>query len=131
MRLSIMAVAAGLALAGCGNSPPPPTEPGPVTDEDIAAVNRAVGDAPAPASEPEVTNSVSSTGMPTMTKRMSFAECLQTIRGMATDLGVAPTNIVETSELRIVRFNTSDGSVLVTCSAADGKLVAVQSPHQG
>lgn len=24
-----------------------------------------------------------------------------------------------------------DGSVLVTCSAADGKIVAVQRPHQG
>lgn len=126
MRLSIMAVAAGLALAGCGNSNDEARYA-----EDVAAVNRAVWDAPPAPSEPEVTNSVSSNGMPTMTKRMSFQECLQTIRGMATDLGVAPTNIVETSELRIVRFNTSDGSVLVTCSAADGKLVAVQSPHQG
>lgn len=124
MRVLILMAAA--ALAGCGDGGDTSAHFSPAGD--IRVIEPA---APAASAEPEVTHSVSSTGMPTMTKRMSFQECLQTVRSMATDLGVAPTNIVETSELRIVRFNTTDGSVLVTCSAADGKLVAVQSPHRG
>ncbi|QDH72613.1 hypothetical protein [Brevundimonas sp. M20] len=84
-----------------------------------------------PTMEPEVTTGISSDGLPTMTRSMDFQTCLRTIQEMATDFGVPPTNIVETTGTRIVRFNTADGSVLVTCSAADRKLVAVQSPHRG
>jgi hypothetical protein len=62
---------------------------------------------------------------------MSFETCLATISSVATELGVAPTNIVETSIMRIVRFNTVDGSVLVTCSAPDHKMVLTRSPHHG
>jgi len=61
-------------------------------------------------------------------KSMSFEDCLKVIRNTATDLGVAPINIVETSEARIVRFPTSDGSVLVTCSKPDRKMVMTISP---
>ena len=52
----------------------------------------------------------------TQTRTMSFEACLETIRKVASDLGVAPINIVETDIARIVRFPTSDGSVVVTCS---------------
>lgn len=115
MRNSIMilATSAALCLAGCGD--------GGGSSSTIA---------PAPATG-EAVSSVSSDGLPTMTKSMDFQSCLRTIQSMASEFGVAPTNIVETTEVRIVRFNTSDGSVLVTCSAADRKMVAVQSPHQG
>lgn len=108
----VLAVAAALCLTGCGDGGGSPT----TTTE--VEVNDTV-------------HSVSSTGMPTVTKTMDFQVCLQTIQTMATDLAVAPINIVETTALRIVRFNTSDGSVLVTCSRDDNKLVMVQSPHQG
>ena len=57
------------------------------------------------------------------TKTMSFENCLQVIRSTAVDLGVAPINIVETNDLRMVRFPTADGSVLVTCSRPDRKMV--------
>ncbi len=57
------------------------------------------------------------------TKTMSFENCLQVIRSTAADLGVAPINIVETNDLRMVRFPTVDGSVLVTCSRPDRKMV--------
>lgn len=60
-------------------------------------------------------------------KSMSFEQCLQVIRQTATELGVAPINIAETSDLRMVRFNTRDGSVLVTCSRPDQKLVMTVS----
>lgn len=69
--------------------------------------------------------------MPTATKTIDFEQCLASIRTIANDLAVAPVNIVETNDVRIVRFNTSDGSVLVTCSRPDRKMVVVQSPHQG
>jgi hypothetical protein len=57
------------------------------------------------------------------TKTMSFEACLEAIRSVASDLGVAPINIVETNDLRMVRFPTADGSVLVTCSRPDRKMV--------
>lgn len=75
--------------------------------------------------------STSSTGMPTATRTMQFEPCLTAIRSMADDLAIAPVNVVETNDVRIVRFNTSDGSVLVTCSRPDQKMFVVQSPHQG
>jgi hypothetical protein len=64
----------------------------------------------------------------TTTKVMSFEACLATIQYMATKLG-APTNIVETSILRIVRFPATDGSVLMTCSAPDQKMVLTQTDN--
>lgn len=56
-------------------------------------------------------------------KSMSFEECLQVIQRTATQLGVAPINIDETTDVRMVRFPTGDGSVLVTCSRPDRKMV--------
>jgi len=41
--------------------------------------------------------------------------------------GVAPINVVETSDVRIVRFLTSDGSVLISCSRPDRKMVVTIS----
>lgn len=61
---------------------------------------------------------------------MSFEACIATIQHVATQLGTAPINIVETNILRMVRFKTNDGSgksVLVTCSAPDRKMVINES----
>jgi hypothetical protein len=57
------------------------------------------------------------------TRNMSFAECLATIRNVSAQLGVAPIIIVDTSILRMVRFPTITGSVLVTCSRPDRTMV--------
>ncbi len=57
-----------------------------------------------------------------VTVAMSFEKCISRIQGVATDLGVAPINIVETNIIRIVHFPTNDGSrqsMLVTCSRPD------------
>lgn len=56
-------------------------------------------------------------------KSMTFEDCLKVIRSTAAELAVAPINIVETNEMRMVRFPTRDGSVLVTCSRPDRKMV--------
>jgi hypothetical protein len=61
---------------------------------------------------------------------VSFDGCLRIIREKASQFATAPVNIVETNALRMVRFCTSDGSVLVTCSAPDGKMVVPKSPHR-
>ena len=56
-------------------------------------------------------------------KSMSFEDCLRVIQNTATQLGVAPINIVETKDMRMVRFLSDDGSVLVTCSRPDRKII--------
>jgi hypothetical protein len=60
---------------------------------------------------------------------MSFEACLASIRSVATELRSAPINVVETTDLRIVRFMTSDGSVLVTCSRPDGAMLIQHRPR--
>lgn len=60
----------------------------------------------------------------------SFDKCLATIRKTSSDLGIAPINIVETNIMRMVRFPTSDGSVLITCSKPDQRMVVTKSPHR-
>lgn len=67
--------------------------------------------------------------MQTDTRDMDFDQCLVLMRRMSGKLG-AGTNIVETEILRIVRFPASNGSVLVTCSKPDHKLIVTQSPHK-
>ncbi len=61
-------------------------------------------------------------------RSMDFDSCLGVIRKTSTDLGVAPINIVETTDMRIVRFPTADGSVLITCSRSDRSMVVTKSP---
>ena len=56
-------------------------------------------------------------------KVVPFEECLKMIRNKATELKVAPENLVETDIVRMVRFPATDGSVLFTCSKLDNKLV--------
>lgn len=63
----------------------------------------------------------------TETTPMSFEACLATIRQVSSQLGAVPINIVETDILRVVRFVTSDGSVLVTCSQPDQKMIVTKS----
>jgi len=61
------------------------------------------------------------------TTSMSFEDCLNRIRTISGRFGIAPVNIVETNDLRVVRFLTSDGTVLVTCSRPDRKMVVTMS----
>lgn len=58
---------------------------------------------------------------------MDFTACLSRIRTMSSELGVAPSNIVETADMRVVRFHATDGSVLVTCSKPDRKMIITRS----
>lgn len=58
-------------------------------------------------------------------KSMSFDACLELIRATAQRTGEAPTNIIETKSLRVVRFPAQDGSLLVTCNG-DAKTLTMQ-----
>lgn len=63
----------------------------------------------------------------TVTKPATFEQCQQLIRQTATDLGVAPVNVVETTAIRTVRFPSEDGSVLVTCMRDEKKMIIMIS----
>ena len=63
----------------------------------------------------------------TQTQSMSFEACLGVIRNIASQFATAPINIAETNDMRIVRFVTDDGSVLVTCSRPDHKMIVTKS----
>lgn len=117
MRSAMIAAAgAALLLVGCGDGGSSPT-PTPATTTEVEV--------------DDTVHSVSSSGMPTATKSMDFQVCIASIQTVAGQLSVAPINIVETNDVRMVRFNTSDGSVLITCSRPDRKMVMVQSPYSG
>ena len=62
-------------------------------------------------------------GVESTSKAMDFETCIKSIQMVSEELGIAPTNIVETSQLRMVKFYTSDGSVMITCSKLDRKQV--------
>lgn len=74
------------------------------------------------------TSSSSNNQVQSTSKSMSFESCLQSIQVMANQYG-APTNVIETTIMRTVRFHASDGSVLVTCSKPDQKMVITRSPR--
>jgi hypothetical protein len=40
-----------------------------------------------------------------------------------------PTNVVETTDLRIVKWFLSDGAVMVACSRPDGKMVVTKTAN--
>jgi hypothetical protein len=54
---------------------------------------------------------------------LAFDKCLGIIVYVGAQIGVRPTNIVETSVTRMVRFDAEDGSVLITCSRPHQKMV--------
>ncbi len=92
----------------------------------VTALLAAVAFALAPGAAAQPKGKVESVSRP-----LQFEACLELIRRTAQVIGVAPINIVETTAVRMVRFNTSDGSVLITCSRPDQKVVITRSPHRG
>lgn len=60
-------------------------------------------------------------------RSLDFDSCLAVIRQTASELSIAPINIAETNILRVVRFPLPDGSVLITCSKPDRKMIVTKS----
>lgn len=92
--------------------------------EELQKGFRDVQVVPRSTQEPPLSSSAQSTST-----AMAFEDCIRTIQRTSGQLGVAPRNIVENSDVRMVRFNTSDGSVIVTCSRADRKMVTTVSQN--
>lgn len=67
-------------------------------------------------------------GVPDDARDLPFEDCLVLIHDVGRSLGIEATPIVDTRDLRLVRFSVSDGSLLVTCSRPDSKIVMVRSP---
>lgn len=62
---------------------------------------------------------------------MPFSECLSIIAEVAQEMDAAPVNLVDTSDLRTVRFDADDGAVTVTCNRRDNRMLLARSPAEG
>jgi hypothetical protein len=61
-------------------------------------------------------------GTENRTSKVAFSDCIATIGKLSQELGVAPINIVETSNLRLVKYPTRDGSVMIQCVGTEGTM---------
>lgn len=89
--------------------------------------------APQPRAEQPLTEqSLSSKpALKTTTARASFEECLAVRENVITQFSVSPRNIItilNTNLVTITRLCTVDGSVLISCSRPDEKMVITESP---
>lgn len=111
------AVALGVAIILLveGTAPPAKT-PAPRTRETHSS------------SDESIVHGITSEGYRTTTRPMEFEACLRALRVMSEETRQTPTNILETSEGRMVRFRVADGSVLVTCSKPDRHMVTMIVP---
>jgi hypothetical protein len=69
-------------------------------------------------------------GTSSQTVSMSFEECLARKETVISQLGISPGNIipvVNTNIMTMTKLCTVDGSVIVTCSKPDKKMVITQS----
>lgn len=61
---------------------------------------------------------------------MSFEKCKAVQEGTISQLGASPSDVsrlVSTSDMSMIKIYVADGSVLVTCSRPDQKMVVTQS----
>jgi hypothetical protein len=56
-------------------------------------------------------------------EHMPFEDCLKVIQRTGQELRSAPVTVMDSADIRMVRFPTASGSVLVTCSWQDQRLV--------
>lgn len=108
-------------------NPKPDTPPSPV------AIAPVTANAPSDAATADLEKPADArpSGEAKSTSRtMSFEDCNRFIALTADQLGQAPINVVDSAAVRIVRFPANDGSVLVTCSRPDGKMILTQSARK-
>ena len=127
--IGMMVLASVLALTFCSGGTDSPVSSSrstgaaaPASGDDFIALADAVEElsrGPTPATPRSIS------------RPMRFEDCTRFIGLVGQSLGRAPTNIVETDAMRMVRFGASDGSMLITCSRPDGSVVVTRSPHTG
>jgi hypothetical protein len=74
--------------------------------------------------------SVNTTAQATISRPVTFEQCLLVIEKSASDLDAKPINIVETTDIRIVEFSADDGSVAIICNRLNQEMVITSSPYQ-
>lgn len=117
-RLSVLCWSA--LLLSCGNDPSG-RDPGNARQAANASAGAPAAEAPPPSQ------------LPAETRAMPFDACSARIDEMveavrSTRYEAVP--VVETDIMRTVRFPANDGSVLVTCSRPDERMVLVHSPQR-
>jgi hypothetical protein len=65
----------------------------------------------------------------TQTRDISFEGCLAAIAQVSGQYDAPPVNVVETSDIRIVKWFLSDGNVMVACSRPDHKMVVTKTAN--
>ena len=120
-KVLFVAVATSVVFAGCVVSQAvagsPIFRPSTVATSEVSIAAPLVSDPEGVHAKPEITS-----------QSMPFRQCLQVIERTASQLGVAPTNIVESDVLRVVQFCADGASVIVSCSRRHKKLVLTKSP---
>ena len=65
----------------------------------------------------------------TQTIALPFDQCLEAIISTGRQLDVLPSDIRNVPDGVQVRFDTTDGTVLVTCSRTNARMVIVKTPN--
>lgn len=81
------------------------------------------------ATQPDKDTGSATASLPTATVVMGFDDCKAHVTSTAANLGASLVSIVDSADVYIARIPTVDGSVLITCSAADGLMAMTKSPH--
>lgn len=101
--------------------------PTPAQNEPVKATQAQ--SSPTPAQTPTTTNNGA---VESESRQIPFNECVglqkQSLLAVA-GTGYKTSVVVDSSDLSVVRICTNDGSVLITCSRLDGKMVTTKSPH--
>lgn len=88
--------------------------------------------------EKQAQNSTSSntaqSGVSSTSEKMDFGTCVQKQNSVKNQIASSGNYniipIVQTSSLSVIRVCTNDGSVLLTCNAADGNMIATESTNR-
>lgn len=141
----IIFIILAVILSPSSNDNPPATTQNKTTAETVAETPKPVQEiasAPKPqakkhevAKQENKTKKESSVAkLETTTKEMDFTSCVllqnQTAEAISSSGNYKVVNIVDTDILKVKRMCTNDGSVLVSCSAPDNKMILTKSPHR-
>ena len=105
-----------------GDKAPSPAAPTATTPPPTIEPAKPKSAPPLVRAEPDRSEVTSSRSLP-----MPFEACKEWIVQTADQIGSAPVTLVDSRDVRIVRFQADNGSVLVTCSRKDRKAV-IQAP---
>lgn len=67
----------------------------------------------------------------TQTTQMAYSDCLTSIAMVSTSVGMTPQGMRNDPGLTVVRFDTEDGQITVTCSREAGTRVLEIVPEGG